>query len=220
MASTSKLAAFTKFGKKIVCAGRNYAEHAAELNNPVLTTPLLFMKPPSCYLANGGTIEIPVGSNEVHHEIELGVVIGSTITRASPTEAFAAIGGYALVLDMTLREKQSELKKKGHPWELAKCFDTSLPVSEFIPITSIPDPHQIDLICKVNGEVRQHDSTSKMITRIPEMLSYISKYFTLEEGDLVITGTPKGVGPVKSGDTISGEIPGITQFSFSVAQRS
>lgn len=220
MASSSKLAAFTKFGRKIVCAGRNYAEHAAELNNPVLTTPLLFMKPPSCYLLNGGAIEIPLDCTEVHHEIELGVVIGSRITRASPKEAFAAIGGYALVLDMTLRDFQNELKKKGHPWELAKCFDTSLPVSEFIPLESIPDPHAIELICKVNGEVRQQDSTSKMITRIPEMLSYISKYFTLEEGDLVITGTPKGVGPVKHGDTISAEIPGITSISFSVTQRS
>ena len=95
-----------------------------------------------------------------------------------------------------------------------------MPVSEFIPLESIPDPHAIELICKVNGEVRQQDSTSKMITRIPEMLSYISKYFTLEEGDLVITGTPKGVGPVKHGDTISAEIPGITSISFSVTQRS
>lgn len=191
-----------------------------ELNYPVLTAPVLFMKPPSCYLANGGTIEIPIGSTQVHYEIELGVVIGSPITRASPTEAFTAIGGYALVLDMTLREKQRELTKKGHPWELAKCFDTSLPVSDFIPISNIPDPHQIDLICKVNGQVRQHDSTSKMITRIPEMLSYISRYFTLEEGDLVITGSPKGAGPVDSGDTISGEIPGITQVTFFVSQRS
>ena len=102
---------------------------------------------------------------------------------------------------------------------MAKCFDTSLPVSDFIPRENVPDPHDIELICRVNGEIRQQDSTSKMITRIPEMLSYISKYFTLEEGDLVITGTPKGVGPVKGGDTISGEIPGITSFNFSVINR-
>ena len=102
---------------------------------------------------------------------------------------------------------------------MAKCFDTSLPVSEFIPRERIPDPHQVELICKVNGEIRQQDNTSQMITKIPQMLSYISKYFTLEEGDLVITGTPKGVGPVKGGDSISGEIPGITSFAFSVIQR-
>jgi len=220
MASSSKLASFTKYGRKIVCAGRNYAEHAAELNNAVPTTPILFMKPPSCYLPNGGTIEIPVGCTEIHHEVELGVVIGSRISRATPKEAFSAVGGYALVLDMTVRDFQNELKKKGQPWELAKCFDTSLPVSDFIPIEKIPDPHQIELICKVNGEVKQKDSTSKMITRIPEMLSYISKYFTLEEGDLVITGTPKGVGPVKDGDKISGEIPGIINIDFSVSQRT
>ena len=102
---------------------------------------------------------------------------------------------------------------------MAKCFDTSLPVSQFIPRERIPDPHQIELICRVNGEIRQQDCTAKMITRIPEMLSYISKYFTLEEGDLVITGTPQGVGPVKGGDSISGEITGITSFNFSVVQR-
>ena len=219
MSGSGKLASFTKIGRKIVCAGRNYAEHAAELNNSLLTTPLLFMKPTTCYVENGGTIEIPVGCTELHHEIELGVVIGSRISRATPDVAFKSVGGYALVLDMTARDLQSELKKKGHPWELAKSFDTSLPVSSFIPREAIPDPHQVELICRVNGEVRQRDNTSKMITRIPEMLSYISTYFTLEEGDLVCTGTPKGVGPVKAGDKISGEIPGVIDFNFSVVQR-
>jgi len=219
MANTNRLTSFTKIGRKVVCAGRNYAEHIAELNNTTPTEPMLFMKPTSCYVANGGNIEIPVGSSELHHEVELGVVIGKTISRVTPEEAFAAVGGYALVLDMTERNYQEQLKKKGHPWELCKAFDTSLPVSDFIPKETIPDPHQVELICRVNGEIRQQDNTSKMLTRIPEMLSYASKFFTLEEGDLVITGTPKGVGPVKAGDTISAQITGIIDISFNVIQR-
>merc|ERR1712241_687015 len=149
-----------------------------------------------------------------------GVVIGSRINRASPKEALTAIGGYALVLDMTARDFQNELKKKGHPWELAKCFDTSCPISDLISKEVINDPHDLNLVCKVNGELRQNDSTGKMIHRIPELISYISQYFTLEEGDVVLTGTPAGVGPVQDGDVIEGEISGIVHFKFPVVQRT
>lgn len=156
----------------------------------------------------------------MHHEIELGVVIGSRCSRASPEDAFKCVGGYALVLDMTARDFQNELKKNGHPWELAKCFDTSLPVSDFLEPEIVPDPHNVELVCRVNGELRQKDSTAKMITKIPHLLSYISTYFTLEVGDLVLTGTPAGVGPVKHGDVITGEIPGVVEIAFPVVQRT
>ncbi len=130
------------------------------------------------------------------------------------------VGGYVLALDMTARDFQAEIKKKGHPWELAKCFDTSCPVSDFISRETITDPQNVDLICKVNGELRQSDNTNKMLTKIPDLISYISQYFTLEEGDLILTGTPAGVGPVKHGDVIEGEIPGVVHFKFNVLQRN
>jgi acylpyruvate hydrolase len=114
---------------------------------------------------------------------------------------------------------QNDLKAKGHPWELAKCFDTSCPISDFISKDVITDPQNVELVCKVNGELRQQDNTSKMICRIPDLISYISQYFTLEEGDMILTGTPAGVGPVKDRDIIEGEIPGIVHFKFPVVQR-
>ena len=130
------------------------SEHAAELNNPLPTKPLIFMKPTSTYIQNGTAIEIPLGCKEVHHEIELGIVIGSKCSRVSASKSMDFVGGYVLALDMTARDFQAEIKKNGHPWELAKCFDTSCPVSDFIGKDVIADPHNVDLICKVNGELR------------------------------------------------------------------
>jgi len=212
--------------RKVVCVGRNYADHAKELGNAVPTKPILFMKPPSAIITAGQNIEIPLGVTELHHEIELGVIMGSKCCRATPEQAFQAVGGYVLALDMTARSVQNELKGKGHPWEMAKCFDTSLPLGEFIAKEKIPDPQNARLTCEVNGEVRQNGSTSDMIFKIPDLLSYISRYFTLEEGDLVLTGTPSGVGPVKHGDSISGSIfaagdsnPAVAQINFNVIQR-
>ena len=195
------------------------SEHVAELNNQMPSKPLIFMKPPSTYITNGMSIEVPVGCESIHHEIELGVVIGSTCKQVTPAKSWDHVGGYALALDMTARDFQNELKAKGQPWELAKCFDTSCPISEFISKDVINDPQNISIVCKVNGELRQNDNTSKMIFRIPELISYISTYFTLEEGDLILTGTPAGVGPVKHGDVIEGEIPDIVHFKFPVIQR-
>ena len=130
--------------------------------------------------------QIPIGCKEVHHEIELGIVIGSPCSRVPSEKIMDHVGGYILALDMTARDFQNDLKKKGHPWELAKCFDTSCPISEFISKEAIKDPHDLNLVCKVNGELRQNDSTGKMIHRIPELISYISQYFSLEEGKLFI----------------------------------
>ena len=115
---------------------------------------------------------------------------------------------------------QNEAKAKGHPWAMAKMFDTSLPVSTFIPLQSVPDPHNVSLWCKVNGETRQDGNTKDMIFNLPTLISFISQYFTLEEGDMILTGTPSGVGPVKQGDVITGGIPGVVEISFDVVQRS
>lgn len=129
------------------------------------------------------------------------------------------VAGYVLALDMTARDFQNEAKSKGQPWTMAKCFDTSCPIGEFIPKASLADPGNVQLLCNVNGEKRQDASTKDMIFSVPYLISYISDYFTLEEGDLILTGTPAGVGPVRSGDSIEGQIPGLAKFSFNVVQR-
>lgn len=153
---------------------------------------------------------------EIHHEVELGIVIGKKGFQIPEARASEYIGGYCLALDMTARTLQGQLKSKGLPWTLAKGFDTSCPVSDFIPTAKIPNPQDVDLWLKVNGEMRQNSNTKNMIFSIPYLLSYISNYFTLEPGDLVLTGTPEGVGPVKRGDVINCGLTNIIQMTFSV----
>ena len=153
---------------------------------------------------------------EIHHEVELGVVIGKTGFKISEAQAAEYIAGYCLALDMTARDLQSKLKAKGLPWTLAKGFDTSCPVSDFIPSQNISNPQNVDLWLKVNGELRQSSNTKNMIFNIPFLLSYISEFFTLEPGDLILTGTPEGVGPVKRGDVINCGLKDIVEMSFSV----
>lgn len=214
---------FTKFssvGRKIVAVGRNYADHAAELGNSVPTKPLLFMKPPSCYITAGHSIEIPFGCQDLHHEIELGAIIKKECKRIHENEAMSFVGGYCLALDMTARDFQNEAKTKGNPWTFAKMFDTSLPVSEFITLEKIPDPGNISLWCKVNGSLRQQGHTKDMIFSLPYLIAHISQFFTLQEGDLILTGTPAGVGQVISGDIITGGIPDVVEIEFKVEQRT
>lgn len=186
------------------------------MGNAVPEKPLLFLKPPSALLTEGDTIKLPAGCSSLHHEIELGVVIGSRCSKVSQEEVMNYVCGYLLALDMTARDFQDEAKKKGHPWTLAKGFDTSCPISSFIPKERIADPHNIELWCSVNGIMKQKGCTKDMIFKLPSLISYISNYFTLEEGDIVLTGTPAGVGPVNPGDIIEGGITGITKISFPV----
>ncbi|KAI8793712.1 acylpyruvase FAHD1, mitochondrial-like [Biomphalaria glabrata] len=212
----SKLSQFRTFGKKIVCVGRNYREHAAELGNPVPSKPILFLKPTSAYISEGQAIKIPQGCNDLNHEVELGVVIGSKAIQVAPEEALNYVGGYALGLDMTARDWQSEAKKQGHPWSLAKGFDTSCPVSAFIEKEKIPDPNNIDLWLKVNGETKQAGNTKDMIFSVEYLVSYASQYFTLEPGDLLLTGTPSGVSKLKPGDIIQAGLGNLISMQFKV----
>ena len=167
-------------------------------------------------LTEGGAIKLPAGCSTLHHEIELGIVIGSKCIKVSEEDVMSHVGGYLLALDMTARDFQDEAKKKGHPWTLAKGFDTSCPISSFIPKEQIADPHNIELWCSVNGIIKQKGCTKDMIFTLPSLISYISTYFTLDEGDIILTGTPAGVGPVKPGDIIEGGITGVIQMSFPV----
>ncbi|GAB6023278.1 Acylpyruvase fahd1, mitochondrial [Chamberlinius hualienensis] len=178
--------------------------------------PLIFMKPTTAYIEQGSPIKFPLGCSELHHEVELGVVIGKVGANISEEIAMDYVGGYALALDMTARDLQDEAKKKGLPWTLAKGYDTSCPISSFIPKSSITDPHNVNLWLKINQITKQNGSTKDMHFKVPYLISYVSKYFTLQPGDLILTGTPAGVGPVKSGDIIEAGIEGIAQITFKV----
>ncbi|XP_060064544.1 acylpyruvase FAHD1, mitochondrial-like [Ylistrum balloti] len=218
MAAPSKnLAKFRDVGKKILAIGRNYKSHAAELNNPIPKSPLVFIKPTTSYITEGQRIKFPPGCNELHHEVELGVVIGKGGNNISEANAMEHVGGYVLALDMTARDLQDFAKKNGHPWALAKSWDTSCPVSNFIEKNKIPDPSSLNLWLKVNGEMKQNGNTTDMIFPIPYLISFLSNYFTLEEGDLLLTGTPSGVGPVKEGDEIQAGLGDILSITFSVS---
>lgn len=201
---------------KIVCVARNYAEHARELGNPVPDQAVLFIKPASSLLADGGTVVIPPYSRDCHHEIELAVLIGRGCREISAAEAPAHIAGYAVALDLTLRDVQAELKAKGFPWEIAKSFDTSCPLSDFVPAAAVPDPQALRLTLTVNGEVRQDGTTADMLRSVAQLVSEASRYFTLEAGDILLTGTPSGVGPIKSGDRLDAVIGGVGSLKVGV----
>lgn len=218
-AMASALHKFVTTGTKIIGVGRNYAAHAKELGNAVPTEPLLFMKPISSYLANGGTIEIPPGSETLDPEVELAVVIGKKARDIPEESAMDYVGGYAVALDMTARDVQAVAKAAGHPWIMAKGQDTFNPISEFIPKSQIPDPDNVELWLKVDDELRQKGSTSDMIFKIPFLVSHISQFMTLVEGDVILTGTPPGVKPVKAGQKISAGITGITDIHCDVQRR-
>ncbi|KAF8323645.1 uncharacterized protein EI90DRAFT_2977412 [Cantharellus anzutake] len=198
------MATFVRTGRKIVAIGRNFAEHAKELGNTSPREPFFFLKPTSSYTPNKGIIEIPKGC-VVHHEVELGVVIGKGGRDISKSDAYSFIAGYALAIDMTARNIQEDVKKKGLPWSTAKGFDTFTPISEFIPKSAISDPHNVNLWLKVNDDVRQNGNTKDMIYKIPRLIEHVSSIMTFEgpEGDLLLTGTPSGVGPIRTGDKIT-----------------
>ncbi|XP_075420607.1 oxaloacetate tautomerase FAHD1, mitochondrial [Tenrec ecaudatus] len=216
MAAPRPLSRFWEWGKNIVCVGRNYAEHAREMRSAVPSEPVLFLKPSTAYAPEGSPILLPPHSRELHHELELGVVLGRRGRAVPQDTAMDYVAGYALCLDMTARDVQEECKRKGLPWTLAKGFTSSCPVSAFVPKDQIPDPHQLRLWLKVNGKLRQEGETSSMIFSIPYIISYISKVMILEEGDIILTGTPKGVGPVEENDEIEAGIDGVLTMKFKV----
>nr|GMD79110.1 acylpyruvase FAHD1, mitochondrial [Ipomoea batatas] len=217
--TTSATQKLLSIGTKIVAVGRNYVAHAKELGNAVPKEPVLFLKPTSSYLENGGTIEVPHPLESLHHEVELAVVMSKKARDVPEATAMDYVGGYALALDMTAREIQSVAKSAGLPWTVAKGQDTFTPISAVIPASVVPDPHDIELWLKVDGEIRQKGSTRDMIFNIPYLISYISSIMTLLEGDVILTGTPEGVGPVKVGQKIEAGITGILDVHFDVGRR-
>ncbi|KAG8925059.1 hypothetical protein FRC03_012221 [Tulasnella sp. 419] len=211
------MSSFVRNGRKIVAIGRNYADHIKELGNTVPSEPFFFLKPTTSYLVSGGRVEIPKGVN-VHHEVELGVVIGKNGRDISQAEADSHVAGYALAIDMTARNMQEVVKKKGLPWSAVKGFDTFTPVSSFVPKSAVKDPHALKLWLKINGKFKQNGTTADMINRIPKLIEHVSSIMTLEEGDLLLTGTPAGVGSIAEGDIITAGLETIDGASLATLE--
>lgn len=197
---------------KIVCVGRNYAEHAKELGNEVPDKPVLFLKPASALIYSGGEIIHPDYGSELHHEVELVLLIGETVKKANKAQSEKSIIGYGVGLDMTLRDVQNELKKKGSPWTLAKCFDTSAVISDFVLKKDYELKSGEKLELKVNGVVKQSDTLKSMVFNPVEIVEYISSVMTLEKGDLIFTGTPAGVSRVNRGDKLEAKLGEVAEL--------
>ncbi|MCA0912594.1 fumarylacetoacetate hydrolase family protein [Marinobacter nauticus] len=193
---------------KIVCVGRNYAEHARELNNPVPDEPLLFIKPSTAAVHITRPLAYPKDQGAVHFETELAVLIGRPLTNASASEVESAILGYGLALDLTLRDVQSSLKEKGHPWERAKAFDGACPLSPFVAADQLAKG-DLHFTLDIDGQRQQTGDTGDMLNPIVPLIAHMSTQFTLLPGDVVLTGTPKGVGPLVSGQTLSLELEDV-----------
>src|ERR1700761_2022398 len=189
---------------KIIAVGRNYAEHAKELNNPVPTTPVIFMKPDTAILKDNKPFYHPDFSEDVHHEIEIVLKISKEGKHVS--EKFAA--GYyeeiGLGIDFTARDIQSRHKEKGLPWELAKAFDGSAPISTFLPKADFKDIYNVSFRLDINGETKQSGNTNMLLFSFEQIIAFVSQYITLKKGDLIFTGTPAGVGKVSVGDRLEG----------------
>ena len=201
---------------KILCIGRNYVDHIKELENEMPSAPVVFMKPATSVINEGQSVIIPPHGKECHYEAELALLIGREGKNIPEAEALSYLAGYGVAIDMTLRDLQDELKKKGLPWDIAKGFDTSCPLSDFVPASQVADPQNLTIRLLLNGEERQHASTSLMISPVTRIISYLSGIFTLEEGDIILTGTPAGVGRVVPGDRMEASIEGVSSISVTV----
>jgi len=204
---------------KIVCVGQNYRAHIKELKSEVPQEPVLFLKPSSALIADGDTIIVPPNLGRVDYEVELAVIIGKKCKQVSAAEALSYVGSVAVFNDVTARDVQSVARKAGLPWSLAKGMDTFAPISDTFPIHKVKDLQDLHLELKLNGEIRQNGNTSMMIFPVEEIISYASKFMTLEPGDIIATGTPEGVGAIKDGDLIEAKIDGISKMRNPVKVR-
>ncbi|POY38632.1 2-hydroxyhepta-2,4-diene-1,7-dioate isomerase [Solitalea longa] len=201
---------------KIIAIGRNYVAHAKELNNAVPASPVIFMKPDTAVLKHNQPFYHPDFSNEIHHEIEIVLKISKEGKHIDPKFAGNYFDEIGLGVDFTARDIQQNLKEKGLPWELAKGFDSSAPVSEFIPKAEFSDLKNINFNLLINEQEVQKGNTQNMIFPFEELISYISKFITLKKGDLIFTGTPEGVGKVAIGDKLTGFIEGKRLLDFEI----
>lgn len=201
---------------KIICIGRNYIDHAKELNNPIPEKPVFFLKPDTSLLLKNKPFYFPDFSNDIHYETELVIRICKNVKVIPERFAHTYYSEIALGIDFTARDLQANCKKKGLPWEIAKGFDGSAPLSKFMSISDLKDSKNIQFHLKINGKVAQVGSSLDMIFSFEKIISYVSKFITLKMGDIVFTGTPAGVGPVKIGDHLEGFIEDQKMLDFYV----
>ncbi|RAJ92094.1 2-keto-4-pentenoate hydratase/2-oxohepta-3-ene-1,7-dioic acid hydratase in catechol pathway [Larkinella arboricola] len=201
---------------KIIAVGRNYAEHIKELNNEQPDDPVIFTKPETAILRPGDPFFYPDFSTDIHHEVEIVVRIGRTGKNIEQKFAHRYYDEIGVGIDFTARDLQSKLKAKGLPWDLAKGFNGSAPMSAFVPKTDFPDLKNLNFRLDVNGETRQVGNTSMMLFQIDYLISFVSNYFMLLQGDILFTGTPKGVGPVQVGDRLTAYIEDRKMLEFDV----
>ncbi len=202
--------------RRVYCIGRNYAAHAIEMgHDPDREPPFFFQKNPN-NLDPSGEFPYPPHSSDVHHEVEVAVMLKSGGTNIAIADAEAHVFGYALSLDMTRRDLQGAQKKMGRPWEIGKAFERSAPVGPIHPVSQTGLLNDGAISLRVNGEVRQEGDMNQMIWKVPEMISYLSEYFELAAGDVILTGTPSGVGPVERGDTMELSAEGLGSFTVKV----
>ena len=203
---------------RIYCVGRNYADHAREMgHDPDRELPFFFMKPASAIVQNDSTIDYPAGTSDCHHEIELVVAIGTGGRHIAATKALDHVWGYGVGLDMTRRDLQAQAKKMGRPWEMGKAFDESAPMTALAPAASIGHPATGAIWLKVNGQLRQQGDLAMQIWSVQDQISHLSRLVTLQPGDLIMTGTPAGVGPVHKGDKLEGHVDGIGDLRITYA---
>jgi len=201
---------------KIICLARTYKKHAKEMNTVVTKKPLLFLKPASSIIFDGGTIKIPPISKSVHHEVELGIIIGKRGRNIPKNKAMEHVLAYALCLDITARDIQTEAKKNGWPWGIAKGFDTFAPISHAVLKEEVKNPQNLDIWLSVNKNIKQNSNTKNMVLSIEEIIKFISNVMTLEPGDLIMTGTPEGVSEIKKGDIIKAGLGEICNLKINV----
>jgi len=200
---------------KIFCVGRNYSEHAKELNNPLPDAPVVFMKPPTALL-KGNDFYHPDFSSDIHYECELVYRVCKNGKHISEEFAMKYVDAVTVGIDFTARDIQSEQKKKGLPWEIAKAFDNSAVISEFTSLENLQNTNTILFELKYNGATAQKGNSSEMLFSISKIISYLSAYFTLQQGDLIFTGTPAGVGSIKPGDRLEGFLEGEKKFDVTI----
>ncbi len=201
---------------KIICIGRNYIDHAKELKNPVPKKPLVFMKPPSALLINNKPLYYPEFTKDLHYELEVVLKIAKNGRHVQDEFASDYYDQVALGIDFTARDVQAKCKEKGHPWEIAKGFDNSAALSNFVNLSKLPDPKAIKFQMKRNGKLVQNGNTKDLIFSFDYIISYVSQYFKLQQGDIIYTGTPAGVGPVQIGDVLEGFLEGDKLLETSI----
>jgi len=204
--------------RRIWCVGRNYADHAREMgHDPNREPPFFFQKPGDAVVASGSTLPYPAMTKDLHHEIELVVAIGKGGTNIPVAKAPEHVFGYGVGLDMTRRDLQQQAKDLKRPWEMGKSFDQSCPVTPLVPAAKIGHPNKGAIWVKVNGEVKQQGDLNQQIWRVEETIAYLSQFVALEPGDLILNGTPAGVGPCKAGDKLEGHVDGVGDLVITYA---